>query len=31
MLKGRDLRWLHVLAHYGVEGILNFFRGGQEH
>ena len=31
MPKGWDLLWLHVLAHYGVEGILNVFRGGQAH
>ena len=29
MPKGWDLFWRHVLAHYGVEGILNVFRGGQ--
>ena len=23
--------WRHVLAHYGVEGILHVFRGGQVH
>ena len=31
MPKGWDLLWWHVLAHYGVEGILNVFRGGQAH
>ena len=31
MPKGWDLLWRHVLAHYGVEGILNVFRGGQAH
>ena len=31
MPKGWDLLWRHVLAHYGVEGILHVFRGGQVH
>ena len=31
MPKGWDLLWLHVLAHYGVESILNVFHGGQAH